>query len=54
VSELNRIWWDERVPLHVASDYYDVEGFKAGADTLRDFEVEEVGDVSGLSMLHLK
>jgi len=54
VSELNRIWWDERVPLHVASDYYDVEGFKAGADTLRDFEIEEVGDVTGRSLLHLQ
>jgi SAM-dependent methyltransferase len=54
VSELNRAWWDERVPLHVASDFYDVEAFKAGASTLRDFELEDVGDVSGRSLLHLQ
>jgi SAM-dependent methyltransferase len=54
VSELNRSWWDERVPLHVASDFYDVEGFKAGASTLRPFELEEVGDVTGRSLVHLQ
>jgi hypothetical protein len=45
VSELNRAWWDERVPLHVRSGFYDVESFKAGRDALRPFELEEVGDV---------
>jgi SAM-dependent methyltransferase len=54
MSDLNRAWWDERVPLHVASDFYDVEGFKAGANTLRPFELEEVGDVSGRSLVHLQ
>ena len=33
--ELNRRWWDERVPIHVGSRFYDVESFKAGAGTLR-------------------
>ena len=33
-------WWDERVPLHVASDFYDVERFRAGGSTLRPFELE--------------
>jgi hypothetical protein len=28
-SELNRAFWDERVPIHTASAFYDVEGFKA-------------------------
>jgi SAM-dependent methyltransferase len=54
MSELNRAWWNERVPLHVASDFYDVEGFKAGRTTLRPFELEEVGDVSGRSLVHLQ
>jgi SAM-dependent methyltransferase len=51
---LNRAWWDARVPIHVASDFYDVDGFKAGRDPLRDFEVDEVGDVTGRSLLHLQ
>jgi SAM-dependent methyltransferase len=54
MSELNRTWWDERVPLHVASEFYDVDSFKAGANTLRPFELEEVGDVSGRSLVHLQ
>jgi SAM-dependent methyltransferase len=54
VSELNRAWWDERVPLHVASDFYDVEGFKAGGDTLLGFADDELGDVRGRSLVHLQ
>ncbi|MFH8616811.1 class I SAM-dependent methyltransferase [Streptomyces sp. NPDC017979] len=52
--ELNRANWDDRVPVHVASDYYDLDSFRAGKDPLRDFEVAEVGDVSGRSLLHLQ
>ncbi len=54
MSDLNRTWWNERVPIHLASAFYDVEGFKAGASSLRPFEVEEVGDVSGRSLVHLQ
>jgi hypothetical protein len=52
--ELNRRWWDERVPIHTASEFYDVEAFKAGGSTLRPFELEEVGDVAGKRLLHLQ
>src|SRR6185437_14599748 len=51
--ELNRAYWDERVPLHADSTFYDVPGFLAGDDTLRAFEPEQVGDVRGRSLLHL-
>jgi len=54
VNELNRAWWDERVPLHTTSDFYDVDGFLAGATALRPFEAEELGDVRGLSLVHLQ
>jgi SAM-dependent methyltransferase len=53
-SELNRAFWDERVPIHTASDYYDVEGFKAGRDPLDAFELEDLGDVSGRALVHLQ
>lgn len=52
--ELNRAWWDERTPLHVASPLYDVAGFRAGRETLRPFELELLGDVSGLRLVHLQ
>ena len=54
MSDLNRAWWDERVPIHTASEFYDVEGFLAGASTLRSFEPEEIGDVRGLTLVHLQ
>jgi len=44
---LNREYWDERVPLHAASPFYDVPGFLGGRDVLRPFEHDEVGDVRG-------
>jgi SAM-dependent methyltransferase len=50
----NRANWDERVPIHAAGSVYDLPGFVAGRDTLRDFEVAEVGDVSGRTLLHLQ
>ncbi|WP_188187151.1 class I SAM-dependent methyltransferase [Nonomuraea sp. SYSU D8015] len=51
----NRANWNARVPIHVASDFYDVEGFKAsGRSLLRPFEVAEVGDVSGRRLAHLQ
>jgi SAM-dependent methyltransferase len=50
--ETNRAWWDERVPIHVSSDLYDVEAFLAGGSALFDFVVEEVGDVEGATLVH--
>jgi SAM-dependent methyltransferase len=52
--QANRRMWDERVPIHVRSDFYDVEGFLRGAVTLRSFEVDEVGPVTGKDLLHLQ
>jgi SAM-dependent methyltransferase len=50
--ETNRELWDERVPIHVGGEFYDVEAFLAGASTLRDFEIEELGDVDGATLVH--
>ncbi|MCC5954186.1 MAG: class I SAM-dependent methyltransferase [Acidimicrobiia bacterium] len=51
---VNRTAWEERVPIHLASEYYDVEGFVAGRCSLRPFEVDDVGDVAGLDLVHLQ
>jgi SAM-dependent methyltransferase len=50
----NRESWDDRVRVHADSDFYDLSGFRAGASTLRAFELDEVGDVSGRRLLHLQ
>jgi 2-polyprenyl-3-methyl-5-hydroxy-6-metoxy-1,4-benzoquinol methylase len=52
--EPNREFWDERVPIHVGSGFYDVERFEAGAETLRPFEIEEMGSVEGKGLVHLQ
>jgi SAM-dependent methyltransferase len=50
----NKAMWDERVPIHTKSRFYDVEGFLAGKETLRAFELAEVGPVDGKSLVHLQ
>jgi SAM-dependent methyltransferase len=50
----NRRNWNERTPVHAATEFYDVEGFKAGRITLTDVERREVGDVDGKTLLHLQ
>lgn len=52
--ETNRANWDERVPIHVSGEFYDVDGFREGEERLRPFELAEVGDVSGKDLLHLQ
>ncbi len=52
--ETNRINWNEKTSVHAASNFYDVAGFKAGQITLKDIEREEVGPVSGKTLLHLQ
>ena len=50
----NRANWDDRVPIHVASDFYDVAGWLAGARDPRPWELEVIGDVKGLDVVHLQ
>ncbi len=46
--------WDEVVDIHAKSRFYDLKGFKSGKTSLLPIEVEELGDVSGKSLLHLQ
>ena len=45
--------WDLRTEAHLGSEFYDVEGFKAGRSSLRAFELDAVGEVRGKKLLHL-
>jgi SAM-dependent methyltransferase len=53
-TRVNRKFWDEVSPHHAASDFYDVESFINGADTLGAIESAELGDLSGQRMVHLQ
>lgn len=50
----NRAWWDERVPIHMASGFYDLASFRAGRSTLEPFEIAELGGLGGRSLVHLQ
>ena len=50
----NKDLWNELTPIHEQSPLYDVESFKKGRCALKPIELEEVGDVSGKSLLHLQ
>jgi len=50
----NRKMWDGLASLHIASEFYDVDGFKKGKTSLTFVEREELGAVSDKSLLHLQ
>lgn len=49
----NRALWDEWTAIH-AGGAYDVEQFRAGRNRIAAHELEEIGDVSGRTLLHLQ
>ena len=46
--------WDESVAIHAASRGYDLEGYLRGEKTLYATEMDEIGDVTGKTLLHLQ
>lgn len=53
-ERVNRSLWDVRARRHRQSEFYDVEGFRAGRSSLRPLERAELGDVRGKRLLHLQ
>jgi len=53
-TQANRKLWNAWTKIHEASEFYDNESFRAGRNTLKPIELEELGDVSGKSLLHLQ
>lgn len=51
---MNREGWDRRALVHIDSKFYDVDGFLAGASSLREIELAELRDVAGKRLLHLQ
>lgn len=52
--QANHDRWDELAPLHAAGTFYRVDEFKAGRSALHRVEREEMGDVTGKTLLHLQ
>ncbi|WP_135363535.1 class I SAM-dependent methyltransferase [Halosimplex halophilum] len=54
VFAANRRYWDHSTPRKMAHGSYPLAAFRAGESTLFDHEREDVGAVSGRSLLHLQ
>ena len=50
----NQALWDEWTRVHETSEFYDLEGFKRGGVRLSDEEIDEIGPVAGLDVLHVQ
>ncbi|MEP6756544.1 MAG: class I SAM-dependent methyltransferase [Chthonomonadales bacterium] len=50
----NQRLWNEWTDIHEKSALYDVDGFRRGKRRLHPLEIEEVGDVTDKSLLHLQ
>jgi len=52
----NRALWDEMTPVNERSAFYHTDTFATNPDEirLRDYEIEDIGDVRGKSLLHLQ
>ena len=48
----NQSNWEDRVPIHLASRFYDVEGWLADRPGPRQREIDALGDVAGLDLVH--
>lgn len=46
--------WNDRVPIHKKSDFYDLDGFIKGTSSLTEIEQEYLGNVFGKRILHLQ
>lgn len=51
---INRNSWNNKTDVHVASDFYDMEGFRKGNNSLNTIELELLGDIRGKKILHLQ
>jgi len=52
--ESNRALWNERVEPHCKSDFYDLNTFKERKTSLKDIELEKLGDITDKRILHLQ
>ena len=52
--EINRQSWNNRTDIHLKSEFYDLENFINGKNSLNTIELELLGDLKGKKVLHLQ
>jgi SAM-dependent methyltransferase len=53
-KDVNKQTWNNKVDVHVASDFYNVTDFLNGKNSVPKIDLELLGDVKGKSILHLQ
>jgi len=52
--KINKALWNKRTDSHFDSDFYDNKSFIEGRNSLMSIELDLLGDITGLSVLHLQ
>ena len=52
--EVNKKLWNDKVEVHAASEFYNVQSFINGESVLNSIELNLLGDISEKSILHLQ
>ena len=53
-KEIHRKSGNQRVDVHMDSEFYDMKGFLSGKSSLNSIELELLGDIRGKEILHLQ
>ncbi len=51
---INKKLWNDKTNAHTSSEFYDMPSFLAGKSSLKEVELNLLGDVSGKNILHLQ
>lgn len=52
--DINKKAWNIKTDIHIESEFYDNISFLEGRNSLNQIELDILGDISGLSILHLQ
>ena len=52
--EINKKLWNQKTEIHYDSDFYDINSFIKGKDSLNPIEIGLLGEIKGKKILHLQ
>lgn len=52
--QTNKTLWNNKVSIHLDSEFYDMAAFMAGKSSLNTIELDILGNIDGLKVLHLQ
>lgn len=51
---INKKSWNNSTAIHLKSEFYDLDGFLKGNTSLKEIEINLLGDIKGKNILHLQ